>query len=104
PTPPLRTHSYPLSLHDALPISVSADVVRSLLGQFRESGAPVVIPTFQNRRGHPVLIARTLFPELLSLDAAEGANTVIRRYGHAADRKSTRLNSSHLVISYAVFC
>src|SRR5256885_7327044 len=23
---------------------------------------------------------------------------------HAGDRKSTRLNSSHLVISYAVFC
>src|SRR5688500_19264024 len=25
-------------------------------------------------------------------------------FGHARDRKSTRLNSSHLVISYAVFC
>src|SRR5256885_10899477 len=25
-------------------------------------------------------------------------------HGHPADRKSTRLNSSHLVISYAVFC
>src|SRR2546426_5846214 len=24
--------------------------------------------------------------------------------GHSSDRKSTRLNSSHLVISYAVFC
>src|SRR5256885_6714464 len=24
--------------------------------------------------------------------------------GHRGDRKSTRLNSSHLVISYAVFC
>src|SRR5256885_10065176 len=24
--------------------------------------------------------------------------------GHILDRKSTRLNSSHLVISYAVFC
>src|SRR5256885_5535923 len=24
--------------------------------------------------------------------------------GHTEDRKSTRLNSSHLVISYAVFC
>src|SRR5256885_6835833 len=24
--------------------------------------------------------------------------------GHGTDRKSTRLNSSHLVISYAVFC
>src|SRR5256885_5732780 len=26
------------------------------------------------------------------------------RVHHGADRKSTRLNSSHLVISYAVFC
>src|SRR5256885_6604100 len=25
-------------------------------------------------------------------------------YGNSIDRKSTRLNSSHLVISYAVFC
>src|SRR5256885_12117687 len=27
-----------------------------------------------------------------------------RRIGEQGDRKSTRLNSSHLVISYAVFC
>src|SRR2546426_3128288 len=27
-----------------------------------------------------------------------------RASNHARDRKSTRLNSSHLVISYAVFC
>src|SRR5256885_5059141 len=27
-----------------------------------------------------------------------------RRGGRSKDRKSTRLNSSHLVISYAVFC
>src|SRR5437667_7162684 len=26
------------------------------------------------------------------------------RQAHAADRKSTRLNSSHITISYAVFC
>src|SRR5256885_12673876 len=29
---------------------------------------------------------------------------VSRRVGWVQDRKSTRLNSSHLVISYAVFC
>src|SRR5256885_8548108 len=28
----------------------------------------------------------------------------VERQGFAEDRKSTRLNSSHLVISYAVFC
>src|SRR5256885_12275426 len=33
--------------------------------------------------------------------AAEGAQ---RGQAQALDRKSTRLNSSHLVISYAVFC
>src|SRR5256885_7317932 len=27
-----------------------------------------------------------------------------RRFSYQEDRKSTRLNSSHLVISYAVFC
>src|SRR5256885_7413823 len=28
----------------------------------------------------------------------------LARYASGTDRKSTRLNSSHLVISYAVFC
>src|ERR1039457_6344612 len=28
----------------------------------------------------------------------------VQRFGYEPDRKSTRLNSSHLVISYAVFC
>src|SRR3989454_3864660 len=39
--------------------------------------------------------------------SAGGARLEIHRDllpGHGLDRKSTRLNSSHLVISYAVFC
>ncbi len=36
---------------------ISADTVRALVASFRRSGAPVVIPTFQNQRGHPVLLA-----------------------------------------------
>src|SRR3989454_4454557 len=35
-------------------------------------------------------------------DRGRGEQPVQSRFG--ADRKSTRLNSSHLVISYAVFC
>src|SRR2546426_6515195 len=34
----------------------------------------------------------------------EGRDRAQRRRTHVIDRKSTRLNSSHLVISYAVFC
>src|ERR1022692_2964515 len=33
-----------------------------------------------------------------------GSSTAMPRGGSTSDRKSTRLNSSHLVISYAVFC
>src|SRR5256885_8187080 len=33
-----------------------------------------------------------------------GYLNTIRGFGVDSDRKSTRLNSSHLVISYAVFC
>src|SRR5256885_11031139 len=43
----------------------------------------------------------------LFADAAGGATEMTDRLVFAAplgDRKSTRLNSSHLVISYAVFC
>src|ERR1039457_3546730 len=53
------------------------------------------------------IVAQILFAEV------EGVHAIIRqateeiRLRHAGklvDRKSTRLNSSHLVISYAVFC
>ncbi len=62
---------------------VSPETVRKLLATFRRSNAPVVIPTFQNQRGHPVLIARPLFKELLSLRPQEGANAVVRKYREA---------------------
>src|SRR5947207_12586562 len=41
-----------------------------------------------------------LAPAALAVVAVVGALTAL----FAADRKSTRLNSSHTVISYAVFC
>src|SRR5256885_8130007 len=47
-------------------------------------------------------------PELRARDAANDLVDVEEVFedlvGCGADRKSTRLNSSHLVISYAVFC
>lgn len=64
---------------------VSVDTVRTLAATFRQTGAHVVIPTFQNRRGHPVVIARALFDELLRLSPDEGANTVIRKYRDATE-------------------
>src|SRR5207248_8033812 len=80
PPPPI----YTLSLHDALPISddsppqtaCAAGPTRSARSAPHKSGNPSENPA------HP---PRSIFEELI-------------------DRKSTRLNSSHRTISYAVFC
>src|SRR5256885_2883450 len=46
----------------------------------------------------------SIFVDVSEFRAAEHATHEARDAAEEADRKSTRLNSSHLVISYAVFC
>src|SRR2546426_1971150 len=68
------TEIYTLSLHDALPILFMCSPIT-------DGAAAVILASEERARGltdKPVWIR--------------------------GDRKSTRLNSSHLVISYAVFC
>src|SRR5205807_6574233 len=43
-------------------------------------------------------------PRLAALFRRVDRNLVVEESAASLDRKSTRLNSSHLVISYAVFC
>src|SRR5437879_9367541 len=50
-----------------------------------------------------VRVVTRLFGKQLSADKARRNKTVIDLVG-SIDRKSTRLNSSHRCISYAVFC
>jgi molybdenum cofactor cytidylyltransferase len=60
--------------------AVAAETVRRIVATFGQCGAPVVIPTYQARRGHPVLIGRQVFNELLQLACDAGADSVVRRY------------------------
>jgi len=48
---------------------VRAGVVRRICTAFAEKGAALIIPSFQNRRGHPWLLARSLWQEFLALPA-----------------------------------
>src|SRR5205807_9711204 len=72
-------HSFP---HDALPIFIMDSLLRRLAGW----------RCFVGRRPCPARRRVRLL----------GATSARRKA--ELDRKSTRLNSSHLVISYAVFC
>src|SRR3712207_7115463 len=78
------TEIYTLSLHDALPISPGV-------------GA--------HPAGTPVGVEQHLADRLVGLHVhAHGAHRGADPPAHVRDRKSTRLNSSHANISYAVFC
>src|SRR5256885_12119769 len=83
------TEIYTLSLHDALPIY-----------QWRERGQESAGPRHQQHR-HSCLCGELRFPQRLRRGPDDRCSD---RDGANLDRKSTRLNSSHLVISYAVFC
>src|SRR3712207_8438075 len=78
------TEIYTLSLHDALPIYE------------QQVGEPVQVD--DDDLGE-LDVARECHDAALG-PSADGARDVQRR----RDRKSTRLNSSHANISYAVFC
>lgn len=59
---------------------VPSAVVERLVHTFRATGAPVVVPVYAGgERGHPVLFASNLFPELLAVRGDEGARGVIGR-------------------------
>src|SRR5438034_3225637 len=77
---PSTTEIYTLSLHDALPISGDRGHRLRDRAEERQPDRPV---------------GRQHEPGWRILPAAEH---------RGRDRKSTRLNSSHTVISYAVFC
>src|SRR5207253_9141351 len=83
PTPP----TYTLSLHDALPISHAAS------------------RPCRTRRPNPGISTASCTTSAIPWRAAPRLTSPwpprdVRR----GDRKSTRLNSSHVAISYAVFC
>src|SRR5438309_4671387 len=95
------TEHYTLSLHDALPISHYQWRAYSELA--RPANAAALRPAFSGRLDLPHGRARGVaeHPQRRSGRAVGNAQ---RAEEPAADRKSTRLNSSHSSISYAVFC
>src|SRR5690606_41649206 len=94
----------PLSLHDALPISAA---LREMVGPgLLAVAAPVTVGWLLGVDALGGLLAgTTVSGALLALFMANagGAWDNAKKYIEA-DRKSTRLNSSHVKISYAVFC
>lgn len=52
---------------------VSPTVVEDLIASHAKSRLPVTMPKYRYNRGNPVLVDRSLWPRLMSLDGDEGA-------------------------------
>src|SRR5256885_12727850 len=88
---------YPLPLHDALPICAVPPRRRGSRCGGHDARLRCRVGHDDRDDGLHVLTA-------VARDAAGRSATAATVSITVADRKSTRLNSSHLVISYAVFC
>jgi molybdenum cofactor cytidylyltransferase len=62
---------------------VTERLVGDLVEQFYDARKAIVLPTFNGRRGHPVIFSNELFGELLAAPPEQGARSVV--WGHAAD-------------------
>src|SRR5690349_24332695 len=82
---PATTEIYTLSLHDALPILTTSAVTSLSLD-------PLLLLVCFEQRSRTLAVVRA---------SGRFAVNILR---DREDRKSTRLNSSHVEISYAVFC
>src|SRR5690606_42055036 len=94
-------HIYALSLHDALPISLFLCQGIPHPGRCRTRLALGPPRVGEPRGGAHALPGKDQTDHLSAYGRRAGADGSFRLQ---ADRKSTRLNSSHVKISYAVFC
>ncbi len=59
---------------------ITPETVRILVQAHRETLAPIVVPTYEGRRGNPVLFDRALFAEIEKITGDTGARMLFGKY------------------------
>ena len=59
---------------------VRAETIRHICAAFIQTESPLVIPSFENRRGHPWLASHSLWPEILALPASTTPREFLNNY------------------------
>src|SRR5262249_29197434 len=62
---------------------ITLHLVSALIAAFDAGGRSIVLPTFEGRRGHPVIFRASLYQELLDASPDVGARQVV--WAHADD-------------------
>src|SRR5207244_13136290 len=98
------TTLYTLSLHDALPISIAVAISLPSSSGAAEPKRPNIVFIFSDDHAYQAISAYGDARKLIETPNIDRISREGMRFNRCLDRKSTRLNSSHQIISYAVFC
>jgi molybdenum cofactor cytidylyltransferase len=75
---------------------INADLVNLMIDRFYETKKLIVVPRYQDRRGHPVIFSKALFGELLAAPFDRGAKAVV--HDHREDTLEIDTNYEGAII------
>ncbi len=56
--------------------------VQSILQEYARTNAPLIVPSYQMHRGHPWLVARELWDEILQMKSPDSPRDFLNRHAH----------------------
>lgn len=59
---------------------LKVSTINAVIDKYKETKALIAVPRYNGRRGHPVLIAKKLLPELLNISGDVGARMVLNSH------------------------
>lgn len=76
---------------------VSASLVNDLLDRFYAKQKPIVLPTYNGKRGHPIIFSSRLYAELLAAPMDVGARAVV--WAHGSEIEEVPTNEEGIVLN-----
>jgi molybdenum cofactor cytidylyltransferase len=73
--------------------AITPEIIAALLGRYRETGAPIVVPTYRGKRGNPALFDRSLFAKLFKVRDDQGGRQIIDMYRDRIQRVEVGLEA-----------
>jgi molybdenum cofactor cytidylyltransferase len=61
---------------------VREESIHSICNAYRDSASPLIVPSFQMKRGHPWLVARALWDEILRLQPPQTPRDFLNNHSH----------------------
>ena len=66
--------------------ALTPELLNTLAKRYRATGAAIVLPVYQGRRGNPVLFDRALFADLLAVEGDQGGRAILACYASSIER------------------